>query len=213
MKNALLVEDIPETRIWLGQLLRDAFAQIDIVEAASITVGMHACAAGNFDLAIVDLELPDGSGVAVIDALARRHKDICIIVATIYDDDAHIFPALQAGAQGYLLKDQPAAVLTRQLQGILDGSPPLSPAIARRLLGHFRMTGSETTETMETELTTREREVLKLIGQGRKTIDIAGVLGISHHTVSDHVKNIYRKLNISSRAQAATAASRLGLLR
>lgn len=210
MKHALLVEDIPETRIWLGQLLRDAFARIEIVEAASVTEGMHACTAGSFDLAIVDLELPDGSGVAVIDALARQHPDICIVVATIYDDDAHIFPALQAGAQGYLLKDQPVEILTRQLQGILDGSPPLSPAIARRLLGHFRTVGSDATET---ELTTREREVLKLIGQGRKIADIAVELGISHHTVSDHVKKIYRKLNISSRAQAATAANRLGLLR
>lgn len=209
MKRALLVEDLPETRNWLRGLLGDAFPGIEIVEANSVAAGL-AVAAAPWELAIVDLELPDGSGVAVIDAISGHHPQAAIVVATIYDDDAHIFPALQAGAQGYLLKDQPAEVLTRQLRGILDGSPPLSPAIARRLLGHFRVANGNIADS---ELTAREREVLKRIAQGRKIADIAAELGISHHTVSDHVKNIYRKLNISSRAQAATQAARLGLLR
>lgn len=212
MKHALLVEDLPDTGAWLVQLLSTAFPGIKVSLATSVAEGL-AAAGGDFDLAIVDLGLPDGSGVTVIEALAQAGRGIAIVVATIYDDDEHLFPALQAGAQGYLLKDQPAELLARQLRGILDGNPPLSPAIARRLLGHFRLLPESRTDIEQTGLTAREQEVLGLIARGLRIPDIAADLGISHHTVSDHVKNIYRKLNISSRAQAATEAARLGLLR
>lgn len=212
MKHALLVEDLPDTGRWLSQLLSAAFPGIHVTLATNVAAGV-AAAQGDYDLALVDLGLPDGSGVTVIDALARRSRNIAIVVATIYDDDEHLFPALQAGAQGYLLKDQPADLLERQLRGILDGNPPLSPAIARRLLGHFRQLPASRSDIELTDLTNREREILGLIARGLRIPDIAADLGISHHTVSDHVKNIYRKLNISSRAQAATEAARLGLLR
>lgn len=209
MKHALLVEDLPETRDWLTAVLAEAFPGILVHAGATVAEGLALVACGNYDLALVDLALPDGNGLEVVAQLAGRQAHTVIVVVTIFDDDGHLFPALQAGAQGYLLKDQPAPQVIRQLRSIVDGLPPLSPPIARRLLGHFRKT-DENSGTVT--LTPREREVLAHLAQGVKIADIAALLGISPHTAGDHVKNIYRKLNISSRAQAATAAARLGLL-
>ena len=141
-----------------------------------------------------------------------------MVVATIHDDDDHLFHALQAGAQGYLLKDLPTDWLAAQLRGIAQGQPPLSPAIARRLLRHFQAPALVNAQMPElaapaaTDLSTRESEVLGLLAQGVRIADIGVALGISRHTVGDHVKNIYRKLNITSRAEAALQARHLGLI-
>ena len=134
-----------------------------------------------------------------------------MVVASIHDDDEHLFQALQAGAQGYLLKDHPTAWLAQQLQGIARGQPPLSPAIARRLLRHFHAAPAAQPHAA-CDLSARERDVLGLLAQGVRIADIGIALGISRHTVGDHVKNIYRKLNIGSRAEAALQARDLGLI-
>ena len=163
------------------------------------------------DLALVDLALPDGNGMDIVAALAQKNPSCMIVVATIFDDDAHLFPALRAGAQGYLLKEQPRELLVRQLRGIADGQPPLSPAIARRLLRHFQpLPDASNGEAIQ--LTPREREVLSLLARGIRIVEIAQTIGISRHTVGDYVKNIYRKLKISSRAEAALQAKSLGLV-
>jgi DNA-binding NarL/FixJ family response regulator len=137
------------------------------------------------------------------------------VVATIFDDDAHLFPALRAGAQGYLLKDQPPEQLVKQLRGISEGHPPLSPSIARRLLEHFHVAQQLPASVFDAEclqLSPREREVLVHLARGISIADIGVEMAISRHTVSDHVKNIYRKLNISSRAEAALQAKNMGLV-
>ena len=151
--------------------------------------------------------MPDGDGTRVIEALNLLDPAPVIVVASIHDDDRHLFPALQAGAQGYLLKDQPMDQLAANLRGILSGNPPLSPAIARRLLGFFKdaAPGGES-------LTAREREALGLLAKGMKISEMAAAMGITRHTASDYVKNVYRKLNVSSRAQATLHAVRMGLI-
>jgi len=134
-----------------------------------------------------------------------------VVVASIFDDD-NLFQALPAGARGYLLKDHPGDWLSRQLTGIADGQPPLSPAIARRLLRHFHGVGTSDGLAEATDLSPREREVPTLLAKGIRIAEIAAGLAISRHTEGDHVKNIYRKLNISSRAEAALRARSLGLV-
>jgi len=207
MKYALIVEDLPDTQIWLERLVTGAFPDVHVTLADCVESALSRLHAKPFDLALVDLGLPDGSGVEIIAALSGLKTPPVIVVATIYDDDRHLFPALQAGAQGYLLKEQPLEILTRQLCGILDGHPPLSPAIARRLLGFF-----QTPPTADETLNNREREALTLLAKGLKISDLAIEMGITRNTASDYVKNIYRKLNISSRAQAALQAARMGLV-
>lgn len=207
--QALVVEDLPDSRTWLVQALREAFADIAITTAESLAQARAVLAQSVPDLALIDLGLPDGNGVDLILALSREHPHCQCVVTTIYADDAHLFPALRAGAAGYVLKDQEQTRLVRQLHGIAAGEPPLSPVIARRLLKVF---DPEPTETGLEQLSPRERETLILIAKGYRLNEVAESLGITRNTAAGYIKNVYRKLEVTSRAEAALAASRLGLV-
>lgn len=212
MNLALVVEDIAATRAWLCDALADAFPGIETDSAGTRAEAVALIGRRDYDVALVDLDLPDGSGLEVIAALRLRRPQAAAVVTTIFDDDAHVFPALLKGAAGYLLKEQPREQFVAGLQGILHGAPPLSPAIARRMIAHFNSLGRPGADP-EVALTPRETEVLRLVAKGYTQTEIAGHLGLSRHTVVDHVKSLYRKLNVSSRAEAALEATRRGLVR
>lgn len=124
-------------------------------------------------------------------------------------DDVHIVAALSAGAQGYLLKEQARPLLVRHLQQAREGIPALSPSVARRIMDHFQKTGP--TQEADMLLTGREQEVLALISRGLRNAEVARALGLQDSTIASYIKTIYRKLNISSRAEATLCATRLGL--
>jgi DNA-binding NarL/FixJ family response regulator len=209
MHSVLVLDDLPEARAMLRQAIAEAFPMAHTTCTQSLQEARQAIQDQAFDLALIDLGLGDGQGHELISVLAHSQPKCAVVVATIYDDDDNLFQALKAGAQGYLLKDQGQSWLVRQLQGIAEGRPPLSPAIARRLLRHFQSPAN--TQSSQPTLTARERDVLGLLAQGVNIVDIGTALGISRHTVGDHVKNLYRKLNISSRAEAALRARGMGL--
>jgi DNA-binding NarL/FixJ family response regulator len=204
--RALVVDDLASSRDWLSRALEQAFPGIGITLAASL-----AEARGHVEsappLALIDLGLPDGSGIRLIESL-QPLGTLCI-VATIFDDDAHLFPALHAGAQGYVLKDQATDTLAEMLTGIAAGQPPLSPSIARRLLRHFQPVLPDASEP---SLTGRETDVLRLIAKGHTVADVARLLGLSRHTAAGYLKDVYRKLSVSSRAEATLEATRRGLV-
>ncbi|MFY3385644.1 response regulator [Paracidovorax sp. MALMAid1276] len=219
MNHILLVDDLSDALAMLQDAIHAAFGPVACTSARSVREALQVIDTGTpFNLALIDLALGDGSGLELIARLAQRQPDCAVVVASIHDDDDHLFQALQAGAQGYLLKDHPTGWLAEQLRGIAQGQPPLSPAIARRLLRHFQAPAlvhaqpPELAAPAATDLSGREREVLGLLAQGVRIADIGVALGISRHTVGDHVKNIYRKLNITSRAEAALQARQLGLI-
>ena len=210
--RALLLEDLPDVAAWLQTLLQARFPGIEVQAAATLGEGRRLLQSGfQPQLALVDLGLPDGDGTALIGMLAQQCPACTIVVTTLFGDDAHVFPALRAGAHGYLLKDQPEERLGAALEGILRGEPPLSPAIAQRLLRVFQPAAPAGQPAGE-PLTPREREVLVLVSKGCRLPELAERLQISRHTVSDHLKNIYRKLNVNSRAEATLEAARLGLV-
>ena len=214
MKKVLLVDDLPDALAIVQAAVQAAFPGAQCTLARGAHEALRLVEAHPFDLALVDLELGDGHGRDVIARLAQRQPGCAIVVSTIHDDDENLFQALQTGAQGYLLKDHPIPWLATQLQGIAQGQPPLSPAIARRLLRHFqapRAPQAQAQVPAQEGLSQREREVLGLLAQGVRIADIGQALGISRHTVGDHVKAIYRKLGISSRAEAALQARGMGL--
>ncbi len=208
MQRALIVEDTVEARDWMAAALDTVFPGISVSLATSVQQALTHVDAERFDLALIDLHLPDGNGTDVISRINSISTQTLSVVVTIYDDDQHLFPALQAGARGYLLKDMPGDQFIQRLQGIANGEPPLSPAIARRLLNHF----GKPAVPPEHNLTPREREVLTLIAKGIKLAEVADILHISRYTAGDYVKSIYLKLNISSRAEATMEATRLGLV-
>ncbi len=203
--HALVVDDLASSRDWLAQALGLAFPGIAIAFAGSLAEGLRAAAA---PLAIIDLGLPDGSGVTLIERL--HASGTTCVVATVFDDDAHLFPALHAGAQGYVLKDQPTDALAGMLRGIAEGRPPLSPSIARRLLRHFQPAPDASVPAVV--LTARETEVLRLIAKGYTVPEVAEALALSRHTAAGYVKDIYRKLAVTSRAEATLEATRRGLV-
>ena len=204
--RALVVDDLESSRDWLSRALAQAFPGIEIALAASLAEAqMHVDAAP--PLALIDLGLPDGSGIRLIEKL-HPQGTLCI-VATVFDDDAHLFPALHAGAQGYVLKDQPTDNLAEMLTGIAAGQPPLSASIARRLLRHFQPIAPDASEPT---LTARETDVLRLVAKGHTVVEVAGLLGLSRHTAAGYLKDVYRKLSVSSRAEATLVATRRGLV-
>jgi len=221
VRYGLVVEDHAETRDWLSDMLRLAFDDIEVAAASSLAEGrdrLDGWAAGDpsaFRVALVDIGLPDGSGLDLIAALLERHPSALPVVTTVFDDDAHVFDAMAAGAGGYLLKGDPPEVFVRYLRRIQGGEPPLSPAVARRLLEFFRTRPTREPVAPSDEapaLTGRETDVLRLVGRGLRVAEAAHVLGLSEHTVSGYVKAIYAKLNICSRAEAALEAARRGLV-
>lgn len=213
IKTALIVEDHPSSQTWLASMLAEAFEGVQINIADKVAPAKALINKQAFDLVLLDISLPDGNGISLIDLIFARSPKSYIVIATIFDDDEHIFQALEKGAQGFLLKDQPRQKVIKQLQGILQGEPPLSPSITRRMLRHFRQTTPfSSSSTTPSTLTTREKDVLKLLALGHSRADIAKALSISEHTVATHIKNIYRKLDVSNRAESVIAAIKLGIL-
>ena len=229
--RALVVEDLDEPRQWLAELLPRALPEVRQVDtAATLAQARERMAEHAYGLALVDWGLPDGTSEELISELVAARPGAAVIVATIHDNDTHVFPALRAGATGYILKSQPSAVVVSQLQRIRLGEPALSPSIALRMLQHFRDLPDEylnrnsgsmaaagairraSRGAPQRQLTEREVDVLRLIGKGYKVPEAAGLLGISAHTVTSYVRDIYRKLDISSRAEAAVEAARRGLV-
>jgi DNA-binding NarL/FixJ family response regulator len=212
MKNILLLEDLPEIRSWLKALVTQVFPHAQIVECARVHDAQAQVSAQKFDLALIDLGLPDGSGVDVVTALRESQPEALSVIVTIHDDDDHLFPALQAGAYGYILKEQSRELITEQLQRISQGEPPLSPSIARKVIAYFAAQNKPQANALpHVQLTERESEVLLRVAKGFTLPEIGVQLGLSRHTIADYVKQIYRKLNVSSRAEAALEAQRLGL--
>ena len=208
MQHVLIVEDIAETRRWLAGIVHSAFPGAEIAQAENLR-SARALLGGPRDLALIDLGLPDGSGLDLLRDIRRGGQATICVVTTVMGDDASVVAALSAGADGYLLKENPASVLTRQLSQITLGLPALSPAIARRIMEHFRHTGPAAEP--DANLTSREREVLALIGRGLRNGEVAQAMGIAETTVAGYIKTVYRKLGIASRAEAAWHAARLGL--
>jgi DNA-binding NarL/FixJ family response regulator len=209
MKRALVVEDIAETARWLAGIIGEAFPGCTVTEARNLREALHCIGGEPFDLALIDIGLPDGSGLDAVRALRARDAQAMVVVATVMGDDGSIVTALSAGANGYLLKDSPAELFIAQLQQLHSGNPALSPSVARRIMSHFASTAY--VADAEADLTPRETEVLSLIARGLRNAEVAATLGLTLHTVSGYVKSVYAKLGISSRAEAAQRAIRMGL--
>ncbi|MBU2887769.1 response regulator transcription factor [Gilvimarinus agarilyticus] len=202
-ENILIIEDMAETCDWLASIVVRVFPRARIHKAAYLQQARELLKTVSVDLALLDIHLPDGNGLTLLQEAAGR--EIYWVVTTAFADDDFVFDALRQGARGYVLKEQSAEQLARHLAGIAEGQPPLSPRIAQRVLAYFQPQPAE-------ELTARELQVLTLIAKGLPLKVVGEALCISTHTVGDHVKHIYRKLRVHSRAEAAIQAERRGLI-
>lgn len=206
--HILILEDQPSSMDWLCATATAVFPAATLRCARSRAEGLAALNEP-VDLALLDIALPDGSGLDVLLQLQQQQPQAACVMTTIFDDDTHLFRALQLGAKGYVLKDQSREQLGAMLQAMLRDEPPLSPAVARRLLAHFQP--PPMSAPTADGLTDREREVLQLVSKGYSVPQAAKALEISPNTAHTHIKSVYRKLKVASRAEAVLAARALGL--
>lgn len=203
----VIVEDDATQRDALVALFS---AQADFTVAASYADAASAVAGTiAFDLAIVDIGLPDGSGVDVIRVLAAKWPDAELMAHTINDDSRTVFDAIVAGASGYVLKGGSSDEILAAVRLLRDDGSPMSPRIARTVIEAFRKQG---TVAAQFALSAREREVLVAMEEGLSYKEIAARLHLSYHTVHTHLKRIYEKLHVSSKQDAMTKARLRGWL-
>jgi DNA-binding NarL/FixJ family response regulator len=170
------------------------------------------------DVLLVDLGLPDGSGIDVIRAAAQQWPGCSSMVSTNFGDETHVMRSIEAGAAGYLLKDSSPTRMTDEIRSLASGGSPISPIIARQILARFQQSPAGTTVPPEPAaaparlLSAREKEVLDYITKGFTTQEIARLMELSHFTVRSFVRRIYGKLEVNSKAEAIFEARTLGLL-
>ncbi len=205
--TVVLVEDSRDDAEFTSAVVREAFDDVTVLTARTLARARELLLATTPELVMLDLNLPDGTGASLLPLIRERYADAWAVVITVFDDDEHLFLALQQGADGYLLKDESRADAARLLRDILAGHPPLSARVARRVLRYVQSTApGPKPRPLLPALTPREREVLELLASGHTAGSAAAQLGVSEHTIKTHVKNLYRKLDVSSRADMVRAA-------
>lgn len=211
MTRVLIVEDDPTFRQRFAAIVSSCSTFSLVAAVGGCAEARAALARGAVDVLLCDLGLPDGDGADIVREARRLNPALDAMVVTVFGDDAHVMRSLEAGATGYLLKDSLPDDFIATIQLLRNGGSPIHPTIARRLLQRFSSVSRRPVPSTIT-LSERERGVLQLVSKGYRVPEIATLLAISPHTVSSHIKNIYGKLEVSSRGEAVYEASRLRLI-
>lgn len=213
INSLLIVEDDGMLLEVLVEESRRAAHGCAVFGASSIAAAHEVLQNHRIDAALVDLGLPDGDGIRLIADIKRREPGCEVLVITVFADKDRVLQSLRAGASGYLLKTDLPQRIDSLIETISAGGSPLSPSIARHLIEVMRPEGSIAARIdPSVSLSEREFEILRLCSKGLRYAEIARVLTLSTHTVNTHLKTIYRKLMVNSRAEAVYEARRMGLL-
>jgi DNA-binding NarL/FixJ family response regulator len=205
--RVLVVDDHPVVRAGLLAVLEDEPGFEIAGAAGSAEEALAVAATLRPDVVLLDLELPGIDGVEAIGQLSSVSPDSRVVVFTAYLTDEHVLGAVRAGAKGYLLKGAGAAEIARSIRTAHAGGSYLEPRVAARLMSEVREPARRTTQLSE-----REREVLRLVAEGRSAKQIARALTIAERTVKFHLTSIFNKLGAENRAQAVAIAAQRGLL-
>lgn len=213
MSSVLLVEDDGHTRERLAGIIM-ATPKLSLLGAAgSLAEAQTMLKDARPDVLLTDLGLPDGDGIELIKQVRASPPPSEAMVISVFGDERRVIAALKAGAAGYILKDGSTEHIGNAILQLLDGGSPISPAIARHLLKQLQPAEkAPPPEEAASLLSAREVDVLSAVAKGFTYNEIADMLNISFHTVSSHVKHIYRKLEVSSRSEAVYEAVNLGLI-
>jgi DNA-binding NarL/FixJ family response regulator len=223
--SIIIVEDEPEFRRRFAQIIDSEPTMRLAGVAANKREAQVLIDREEFDVMLIDLGLPDGTGIDLIRNVSQRKPDVDIMVVTVFGDEQHVVSSIEAGATGYILKDSTPADVISCIRLLRAGGSPVSPVVARSVLRAIRSrmgvagaspTSAPATRSPSTEnnpLSARETEILQLLAKGMSFNEIGEILGISPHTVTAHIKKIYRKLAVHSRGEAVYEASQMGLLK
>ena len=211
--RVIVIEDDERLRNYALHALSGA-EEIEIVgNAGSLEAGLPLVDLVP-DLALLDLGLPDGSGIRVIEAIRQKAPDCRVLVFTVFEDKASVLNTLKAGADGYILKDTSADMVLAHVRATLAGETPISARAASHLLSLVRDEPViETAEPDAPHLSPRERELLEYLARGLSRKEAARIMNLSPYTVAEYVQGIYRKLQVKSRGEAVFEAIQAKLIR
>ena len=222
MTTVMVVEDDPVFLTRFCGFIASATGLSLLAAVSSLAAARQSLVRQVPDVLLVDLGLPDGSGVDLIREVARVHRATDIMVVSVFGDEEHVLASIEAGATGYILKDSMPDEFVALIAQLRAGGSPISPLIARRLLKRLLpRTGAAatapsvspaTTGSGDSLLSAREAEVLALVAKGFNFAEVARLLEVSPHTITAHVKKIYQKLAVHSRGEAVYEAIKMGLL-
>ncbi|MFC1542331.1 response regulator [Pseudomonadota bacterium] len=210
--TVLIVEDEPVTRDVLIQVVENQ-PQLKLLAAVKNYAEAEASIEYKPNIILVDIGLPDGNGIDLIRQIKQQHPEGFVMVVSGFGDERHVVEAIEAGATGYILKDDSLAKVGPHILQLIKGESPISPGIARYLLKRFQMPHQQVTDASQPSLTKREKSVLTLIAKGYSRHEVAENLNMSQHTVTTHIKHIYRKLSVHSRTEAVFEACQMGLIK
>ncbi|MFA6015434.1 MAG: response regulator transcription factor [Gallionellaceae bacterium] len=218
--RVVLVEDDVNFQNALMTAIQTAPDMLLISVAGTRQLGLQLLNEQQADVLLVDLGLPDGSGIDVIRAAHAKWPECNIMVSTTFGDEAHVMQSLEAGATGYLLKDSAPKNMIEEIRNLHGGGSPISPLIARQILLRFRHEDKAEkalpvklpTTKNRAMLSAREQEVLEHITKGFTSDEIAVLMNVSSHTVLTYVRRIYAKLEVNSKTEAIYEARNQGIL-
>jgi DNA-binding NarL/FixJ family response regulator len=208
-----IVEDDDFTRQRIASILKLRMPQANITEFQDLKTAQKFAATNAQDFWLIDLGLPDGSGIDLIRGIKKTYQHANVLVLSVFGDVDNIVNSIEAGANGYLLKDAVERDLIDALDAIDSGGTPLSPMIASRLLE--RMLPTKTSDSLivnDDLLTAREAELLNFLSRGYTAIEAGERMQIAVSTVRTHIKKIYSKLSVKSRTEAIFEARAIGIL-
>lgn len=208
----LLADDHPVVRRGLAALL-GTLDEFEVVgEAEDGEAAVREAHLTKPDVVLMDVRMPGMDGVEATRRIRKAVPDVAVLMLTMYDEDATVFTAMQAGAQGYLLKGAEQDEIADAIKAVVRGQAIFGPGIARRLLEHFANPPAQVAaDEPFPELTPRERDILGLLSQGRRTAEIASTLHLSPKTVSNNLTTIFAKLEVTDRTAAVLRARERGL--
>ena len=217
VRTVVIDDDIHFVNVLAQELMKDERLKV-VGKALSLKEGKRLCKGMEFDVALVDLTLADGSGFQLLELLHAIKPSCQIIVVTVMEQDESVSRAFELGASGYLIKHSWFSNYVQAILQVANGGTAISPHLVKRLLRRFDQPSAGCRHSPsvgavgQEQLSSREKDILRMVASGHTSTEIAARLNISHMTVNTHIRNTYRKLQVRSRAQAVQSAMVRGLI-
>ena len=208
--RVVLADDHAVVRKGIRQFMEEAGEIVVVAEAADGEAALEAIRREKPDVAVLDIQMPRRTGIEVTRAVRDERLPVGVLVLTAYDDDPYVQAVLEAGANGYVLKNASSDEIVQAVHTVHEGQMALDPAVARKIVTRWMSAGQTPSEPAETRPTPREMQVLKLLTRGFTNKAIAAQMKISERTVQGHIASLFDKLGVSSRTEAVVRAAQLG---